>query len=118
MTVSAGALTLNDYVGLDRNGGGAIAGVDHLLQSQQVLLTTPVGTRVMRRTFGCDLPIDAPMNAGRLADITAAAAEAIIAWEPRETLKRVVVNALDAGGFTLGLQVEIAGAPLELEGVL
>lgn len=112
------ALTLDDYVGLDRATGAAIAGVDHLVQSQTVLLTTPIGTRVMRRDVGCDLPIDQPQTAGLTADIVASVAAAIIAWEPRETLRRVRVTALQPGGFGVGLDCEVNGLPLKLDGVL
>ena len=101
---------LSDYRGLSNDTGQAIAGDDHLRQSLRDILTTPIGSRVMRRDYGSKIPdlIDAPMTLGRVADIVAAAAEAILAWEPRVTLQRVIVDQLTPGTFTLDLVVQLA----------
>ena len=50
--------------GMARATGKAMAGVDHIAQSIGDILTTPLGSRVMRRDYGSLLPqlIDAPLN--------------------------------------------------------
>ena len=52
--------------GMDGTTGAKLAGIDHLRQSIRDILTTRIGTRVMRRDYGSDLPglIDRPMSPG------------------------------------------------------
>ena len=51
--------------------GESIDGLAHLKQSVNDILTTPIGSRVMRRDYGCglvellDSPIDASLIAGK-----------------------------------------------------
>lgn len=112
--------TLDDYRGLSADTGGVVAGDAHLRQSLRDLLTTPIGTRVMRRDYGSRIPelIDAPMNAGVLADLVATTAEAIRKFEPRIVLKRVVVRSIEAGRLTIDLFVAVNGRALKLDGVI
>lgn len=77
--------------GMNRLTGQALAGVDHLQQSIADILRTPVGTRLMRRDYGSLLPqlIDQPDNAATRVRVYAAAAGALMRWEPRLRLSRV-----------------------------
>jgi phage baseplate assembly protein W len=113
--------TLKDFGGLDPDTGGLVSGQAHLRQSIRNILTTPMGSRVGRRTYGSRLfsMIDAPLNAGRSAQIVAAVAEALDAWEPRATLKKVdVVGLTTAGDFDLNLELALNGKTVRLAGVL
>lgn len=85
--------------GLDRNTALVMSPDAHLIQSLGDILSTPVGSRVMRRDYGSDLPriIDRPMNGETLVDIFQATAEAIDLWEPRFIVERVEVVAATAG---------------------
>lgn len=71
--------------GLNREAGKALSDFDHVQQSIGVILTTPIGSRVMRRDFGSELfeLIDRPMTDQVILAIYAAAAMAIARWEPR-----------------------------------
>ncbi|MGR3435272.1 MAG: GPW/gp25 family protein [Shimia sp.] len=91
--------------GLDRNKGRAIAGNAHLAQSITDILTTPIGSRVMRRDYGSELPnlIDHPINGETVVDVMIATAEALDLWEPRITVERVEVA--DAGPGRLELRL-------------
>jgi uncharacterized protein len=86
--------------GLSRSTARIIDLDAHLSQSIADILTTPIGTRVMRRDYGSDLPflIDAPMNGETMIDLFAATADAIDRWEPRFILRRVQVEEANAGG--------------------
>ena len=42
-------------IGMNAKTGKALSGVDHLKQSIQDIVTTPLGSRVMRRDYGCGL---------------------------------------------------------------
>jgi phage baseplate assembly protein W len=83
----------------------------HLVQSINDILSTPLGSRVMRRDYGSDLPrlIDAPVNGETLVDLYAATAEAIDRWEPRFDLRRVEVADAVAGKLSLTLTGEVFG---------
>ncbi|PZO04853.1 MAG: phage baseplate protein [Alphaproteobacteria bacterium] len=112
--------TLDDYRGLSAQTGGTVSGEAHLRQSIRDILTTPIGSRVMRRNYGSRIPelMDAPMNASIVADLVATTAQALRAFEPRITLKRVLVRAVSAGAVTLDLIVAVNGRELRLDGVV
>lgn len=88
----------------------------HLAQSINDILATPLGSRVMRRDYGSDLPrlIDAPINGETLVDLFAATAEAIDRWEPRFVLRRVEVADAIAGKLSLTLTGEVQGLEMVL----
>jgi phage baseplate assembly protein W len=71
--------------GTDKNTGKALDGKAHLRQSITDILNTRIGTRVMRRDYGSDLPnlIDNPINDEFAVDLYVALAEALDKWEPR-----------------------------------
>lgn len=99
---------------MDRDSGAALGGGDHLAQSVADILTTPIGTRVMRRDYGSLLfeLIDAPFNALTRALLHAATALALDRWEPRLQLTRVVIAPGAAPGqVTLALEGRRLDAP-------
>ncbi len=71
--------------GMSKQTGRQLDGVEHLWQSIEDILTTPKGTRVMRRDYGSDLPylIDNPYNEETHLDMISATVEAIQTWETR-----------------------------------
>lgn len=97
--------------GLSRDTGRRLEDRAHLAQSITDILSTPKGTRVMRRDYGSDLPalIDAPINGETLVDLVMASAEAIAQWEPRFTLRRVEIEEARAGHVHLSLSGEVLG---------
>lgn len=109
-------------LGIDSTTGKALSGVAHLRQSIGVLLSTPIGSRVMRREFGSRLfdLIDAPMNRETILDIYAAVAEAIERWEPRFRLLEVRATDAAPGHVTLSLTGEllIDGREVTLDGIV
>ena len=109
--------------GMNAQTGRSLAGIEHLQQSVRDILTTPIGSRVMRREYGSRLwaLVDAPLNATTITEIYAAVAEALERWEPRLRLARVqVVGANAGGGLRLNLEGEYRpeGEPVRLEGIL
>ena len=108
--------------GMNRNTGQPLSGIDHLRQSIIDILTTPVGSRVMRRDYGSRLYelVDAPMNRATLVDIYAATAEALLKWEPRLVLKRVRVSEITVGKATLFLEADYlpTGKTMTLENII
>lgn len=99
--------------GMDARSGKALSGNAHLAQSIGDILSTPLGTRTMRRDYGSMLfdLIDQPINAAVRMLIHAATAIAIRRWEPRLKLTRVQLSAGNADG-TLTMQIEGARTDL------
>lgn len=87
-------------VGMNRTGGTTLSGEEHLAQSMADIITTPIGTRVMRRDYGCLLfeLLDAPGNRATLLLLTVAIATALARWEPRIAVTQVSFEGDIAGG--------------------
>ena len=107
--------------GVDAQTGERIAGEAHLRQSVRDILTTPIGSRVMRRTYGSRLfeLVDAPLNAANIARIVAASAEALDRWEPRYRVRRIQVAAAGESHVSIDLEGEYLpeGVPLDIQGI-
>lgn len=86
--------------GTNAQTGKPLSGIDHLRQSIRDILATPVGTRVMRRTYGSRLYelIDAPLNPRTILELYAATVEAIMRWEPRIQVQQVTATEVAEGG--------------------
>ena len=97
-------------IGMNNGNGLAISGSQHLAQSIADILTTPIGSRVMRREYGSQLAdlIDWPLNSATRLQAYAATAMALMRWEPRIRLSRV----------ELSLGAVAGQAVLDLEGTL
>lgn len=87
-------------MGMNRDTGLRLEGFDHLIQSIQDILTTPLGSRVHRRDYGSLLPrlVDRPMSGALVALMINATATALDRWEPRLKLEKVIIDAVNVGG--------------------
>ena len=95
--------------GMNLNTGRAVADLDHLRQSISDILTTPIGTRLERRTYGSLVPdlIDHPDNGTTRIRMYAATASALMRWEPRLRLSRIqLTSGPQTGQVTLDLSGE------------
>lgn len=101
--------------------GKSLSGVAHLRQSITDILTTAIGSRVIRREYGSDLPtlIDAPMNLATISKIYAATAKAIIRWEPRFQVTNVSMSSAAPGAIVLDITGNYLpdGQPVMLDGI-
>ncbi len=81
-------------------------------QAIQDILTTPIGSRVMRRTYGSLLPkmIDAPFNEITRLQLYAATATALIQWEDRINLESISVEFVEQGKFILDLGLTLVNS--------
>lgn len=91
--------------GVNALNGKALDGLDHLKQSIRDVLTTPIGSRVMRRTYGSRLfeLTDAPLNPATLVELYSATADAIRKWEKRITVSSVRATSITSGKVNLEL---------------
>lgn len=76
---------------MNRQTGAAIGTLEHIGQSITDILTTRIGTRVMRREYGSLLPelVDQPFNDVIRLQVYAATVMSLMRWEPRISLSRV-----------------------------
>ena len=99
--------------GMDRISGRPLGGDGHLRQSIVDILTTPIGSRVMRRDYGSllfDL-IDQPDNARTRLRLFAAIAVALGKWEPRIAITRIAVAMLAPGALEVSLEATRTDTP-------
>lgn len=94
------------YSGMNSRSGETLEDLQHIRQSVSDILTTPIGTRVMRRTYGSMLSdlIDQPQNDALRLQIMAACYMAILQWEPRIRLTGVNFELSADGSMFVELQ--------------
>ncbi|MGY0794311.1 GPW/gp25 family protein [Azospirillum argentinense] len=101
---------------VDASTGAVIDDLADLRQSIAIILTTPIGTRVMRRDFGSMLfeLVDSPSNRVGALRLFAATADALERWEPRFHLTTVSVSTGGDGRTVLRVAGEqrATGQPL------
>jgi len=106
------------YLGLHRSNGRAVSDLDHLRQSINDILMTPIGTRLERRDYGSDFTslIDQPFNATTRLQAMAVIVMALAKWEPRIQITALEITLGDAPGqFLLKLDVLIIEAGISSE---
>lgn len=76
---------MTTWSGMSAHTGKAITDIDHITQSIRDIITTPIGSRVMRRAYGSELIdlIDQPQNGATRLRMMAAIVHALTLWEPR-----------------------------------
>lgn len=108
--------------GMNKTTGQLLKGHAHLKQSITDILTTPVGSRVMRRDYGSRLfeLVDTPINEETIAEFYVATAEALDTWEPRLKLLNVGVTNTENGKIIIDLEGEYLpnGEVIKLEGLV
>lgn len=94
--------------GINPKTGKKVEGIDHIKHCILDILTTRVGTRIMRRTYGSYVPtlIDSAMNPAGKLRVQSAIASAVMRWEPRVSIVSVVLNVKHSGQVSIQLNVE------------
>ena len=89
-----------NWQGMNRFDGRGLSESQHISQSIQDILTTPLGSRVMRRDYGSVIfeLIDQPQSAAVKLQIMAAAVIALTRWEPRIRITEIEVITGDLNG--------------------
>jgi hypothetical protein len=94
---------------MNRETGGSLSELESISQSIEDILSTRMGTRVMRREYGSLLPelVDHPFNDATRLRVYAATAMALMRWEPRITLSRVQFSGATLQG-RIALDLDVA----------
>lgn len=92
--------------GVNRVTFRPLSGFDHVRQSIEVILTTPIGSRLMRREFGSEVMdlIDRPLTDRVILAVYTAVVMAIARWEPRFAVTGCKIVTADETG-KLSLQI-------------
>ena len=100
------------YTGMHVATGRRCDELDHLRQSIRDILTTPIGSRVMRRDYGSFIPelIDQPLAGATMQRVMAATVMAIHKWEPRVRIDRIGIELGEQPGQ---LFVSLAGVRVD-----
>lgn len=107
-------------IGMDRRTGKPLAGIDHLRQSIEDILTTRIGSRRMRPGYGSNLYlyVDMPITEGWKGAVAAEAIRALKAWEPRISISRIRAVAVVQGQITLQITGDYLGGSTTLEAMV
>lgn len=107
--------------GMNINTGRTISDLEHLRQSINNILTTPIGSRIMRREYGSKLfqRLDAPMTGELIAEIYADVVEALFNYEPRFKVTNVTVVSIEDGHLILDLigKYLLTGETITINGI-
>lgn len=100
-------------VGMNCSTGARLDDLAHIRQSIRDILTTRIGTRLMRREYGSLVPelIDQPGNQSTRLRLMAATVMAIIRWEPRVLITKVSYSIDMAGTAVLDMEGERRDGP-------
>jgi len=106
--------------GVDEETGRHLDGLSHLRQSVRDILTTPIGSRIMRREYGSRLYelVDHPTSDETVMEVYMATAEALLLWEPRLDLMRVQAS-VSSGRIIISLEGRYIpdGKEIRMEGI-
>jgi uncharacterized protein len=93
-------------IGMNGVTGTSLGDIDHIRQSIRDILTTRIGTRTMRRTYGSMVPelLDQPGNQTMQLRLMAATVMAIIRWEPRVLIARTAFSMDMAGKCVVDIE--------------
>lgn len=94
---------------MSRNNGTHLSEAEHIAQSIEDIVTTPIGSRVMRRNYGTKLAdlMDQPINDGLFLKCYSTIYSGILLWEPRVEVSQIFVSSLKAGQMVLDIECAI-----------
>lgn len=96
---------------MSRETGRLIELYEHIRQSIQDIIFTPLGSRVMRREYGSLVfkLLDQPFNDATRLQVMAATATAIETWEDRVQLTSAQFVKVENGSFAINLDMQLLG---------
>lgn len=103
---------------ISRETGLSVTEIESIQQSIEDIITTPIGTRIMRREYGstfADL-VDQPMNEVLIIRMYSAIYTPISRWEDRISIESLNISKVSSGSLQLDLEAVhmITGQPLNL----
>lgn len=96
---------------ISRDDGAVLtAETEQIYQSIADILTTPIGSRVMRREYGSLLAdlVDQPVGDTLLLKIYSAVYTALFLWENRISIEAISVSGMGQGSLTVELEAMLS----------
>lgn len=96
------------WTGMNRATGKAIDESEHISQSIKDILTTPIGTRSMRREYGSEIfqLMASPQDSATRMRLMAATVWAILRWEPRVRVTSMELDGSEDGSLVVDVSFE------------
>lgn len=91
---------------ISRESGLTISEIESIEQSIQDIVTTPLGSRIMRRDYGSIVPdlIDQPMSDVLILKMYSAIYTPVARWEPRINIESINITGIGSGFMQLDLE--------------
>lgn len=95
---------------ISRHDGQVMSHIDQIRQSITDILTTPIGSRVMRRDYGSLLPelIDRPIDDVLILQCYSAIYSAILSWENRVIIEAINISQVRQGTLEVRLYAHLS----------
>lgn len=95
---------------ISRHDGQVMSHIDQIRQSITDILTTPIGSRVMRREYGSLLPelIDRPIDDVLILQAYSAIYTALLRWENRVIIEAISIGQVKQGILEVRLYAHLA----------
>lgn len=94
---------------ISKDNGKIISYINQIRQSISDILTTPIGSRVMRRDYGSLLPelIDRPIDDVLILQCYSAIYSAILMWENRVIIEAINISQVRQGTLEVRLYAHL-----------
>ncbi|MDM1022070.1 GPW/gp25 family protein [Acinetobacter sp. VNK23] len=91
---------------MSRKNGRQLSEMDHIKQSIEDILTTPLGSRLMRRDYGSIVPdlIDQPISDVLVLKLYSAIYTAITKFENRISIEQIYISDIQKHGLSIDLE--------------
>lgn len=95
---------------ISKDNGKIISHIDQIRQSISDILTTPIGSRVMRREYGSLLPelIDRPIDDVLILQAYSAIYTALLRWENRVIIEAINISQVRQGVLEVRLYAHLS----------
>ncbi|AYA02337.1 baseplate assembly protein [Acinetobacter sp. WCHAc010034] len=91
---------------MSRHSGTELSELDHIRQSLEDLISTPIGSRLMRREYGTQVAnlLDQPTSEALYLKCYSTIYSAILRWEPRIQISQLYISEVNQGQTVLNLE--------------
>ena len=91
---------------ISRENGKPLTEIEHIKQSLADLISTPIGSRIMRRDYGTQLAnlIDQPTSESLYLKCYSTIYIAVLRWEPRIEISKIFISSQEQGKQVLDIE--------------
>lgn len=91
---------------MSRQSGVGLTELEHIKQSLEDLISTPIGSRIMRRDYGTQVAnlLDQPTSEALYLKCYSTIYSAILRWEPRIDITKLNISEFNGGQTVLDLE--------------